>query len=61
VLTHLTTFFRVELSGIEIVLVHGRAEGVNVLGNGSRMFTNRHVVAVYKINELPFSISPIRE
>ena len=41
-----------ELSGVEVVLLHGRTEGVNVFGYGCSMLTHRHIEAVDEVDEL---------
>lgn len=51
-LPHLAALFRMELRGKEVVLLHSRAEGMNVFGYCSRVFANRHIEAVNEIDEL---------
>ena len=54
-LPDLATLFGMELRGEEVVLLHGRTERVNVFGDGSRVFADRHIEAVNEIDKwLPF-------
>lgn len=44
-----STLLWVELTGIEIVLVHGGRVGQDIIGCCNRISTNRHIITMYKI------------
>ena len=57
-LPNLAALLGMELRGEEVVLLHGRAERVNVFGDGSRVLADGHVEAVDEVDEQPLSFSP---
>ena len=49
---HAATLLGVELRGIEILFVQGGTKRMDVIGHRRRMGTERHVEAVYEVDEL---------